>query len=218
MAEPEQTPGRTEGGPGDVAPTPADREATRAAAAAARAGGDAKPRRPRKPRAANVAAELKELEEKLSNVLTAPAIPMAMAGDGWAANHVSERAHPLAVQIVNLARENDAFRARLLVLMRTSDQAQIVFAAGAYLIPLLAYYGVLPLPPVVRAQLGVPDRREVAAGAAAAFEQGKPGGPVGPIPFEHGGNSQAGEAPAPGTPGTAPAAGAAADARTAPLD
>jgi hypothetical protein len=111
--------------------------------------------------AAGINAELKEIETKLAALLGRPAIPMHLAGDEWPATHVEENAAPLAKQIAQAARDNARLREQLLKLLRVGDGAGLVFAALAYLVPVLLYYGVVPAPPLVRSQLGVPERAAV---------------------------------------------------------
>lgn len=115
-------------------------------------------RRSRGPNKASEVAELKEIEDKLAQVLGAPALAMHMAGETWPANHIETRALPLAHQITLKAKENAEFRKRLLSILRSTDGAQLLVAAVMYLIPVLIYYGFVPVPPALKAQLGVPDR------------------------------------------------------------
>lgn len=154
--------------------------------------------------------ELRELEDQLTALLVSPAVPMHMAGDHWPGEHIEQRGGPLAHQVVELARRNAQFRAQLQRLLSTSENAQLAFAAAAYLLPVLIYYGFIPVPPPVKAQLQVPDRWE-ARGEAAGV----------PSPAAAAVRSEDGQAEArpgafteqpPGTPGSPPAAapGAAA--------
>jgi hypothetical protein len=154
--------------------------------------------------------ELRELEDQLTAILVSPAVPMHMAGDHWPGDHIESRGGPLAHQVVELARRNPAFRAQLQRALSTSENAQLVFAAAAYLLPVLIYYGFIPVPPPVKAQLQVPDRWEargeasgVPAPAAAAVRSEDGSTDARPGAFT--------EQP-PGTPGAPPAAapGAAA--------
>jgi hypothetical protein len=110
---------------------------------------------------AKVAAECREIEQKLAALLARPAIPMHLAGDQWPAAHVEANAPGLATAVANAARENANLRAQLLRLLKVGDGAGLVLAVIAYLAPILIYYGVIPAPPMVRQQLGVPVRAEV---------------------------------------------------------
>jgi hypothetical protein len=117
-------------------------------------------RRGRKPGDAQLKADLKEIEAKLADLLKAPAIPMEAAGDAWPACHIEDRAPALAHAITETARNNVQLREKLLQLLRVGDGAGLVFAALAYAAPVALYYGVIPVPPPIRAQLPVPQREE----------------------------------------------------------
>lgn len=109
---------------------------------------------------AQLKLDLKEIEEKLSRLLELPAVPMVATGDIWPAQHIEAQAAPLAKAIANACKDNVQLRNRLLQFLRVSDNANLGIAIFSYLVPILLYYGILPAPPMVRAQLGVPDRQE----------------------------------------------------------
>jgi hypothetical protein len=119
-----------------------------------------KQRRGRKPGDAQLKADLKEIEEKLTQLLTLPSVPMDAAGDDWPARHIEDRAPALAHAITETARNNIQLREKLLQLLRVGDGAGLVIAAFAYAAPVALYYGVIPVPPPIRAQLPVPRREE----------------------------------------------------------
>jgi hypothetical protein len=144
------------------APAAADKAPKRKHASGAAKRKRAKGSTPAKPASTGAVLnrELKELEDQLQALLVAPAVPMHMAGDHWPGDHIEQRAPGLAHQVVELARRNPAFRAQLQRLLSTSESGQLAFAAAAYLVPILVYYGLIPVPPPVRAQLQVPDRQQ----------------------------------------------------------
>lgn len=150
-------------------------------------------------------AELKKLEGQLEALLVAPAVPMHMAGDEWAAAHVEGRGPELAHQVVELARRNVAFRLQLQKLLAVNESAQLGLAAASYLLPLLIYYGLLPTPPIVKDQLKVPDR---AVARVVVMPDYVP--PVGSQDGQDQARAGAFREQPPGTPGSAPAPGAAA--------
>lgn len=117
-------------------------------------------RRGRKPGDAQLKLDLKEIEEKLGNLLELPAVPMAAAGDVWPAQHIEARAHPLAKAIAQSCKDNPQLREKLLQLLRVGDGAGLVLAALAYAAPVALYYGLLPVPPLVKHQFQIPDRAE----------------------------------------------------------
>jgi hypothetical protein len=109
---------------------------------------------------AQLKLDLKEIEEKLSRLLELPAVPMVATGDVWPAQHIEAQAAPLAKAIANACKDNPQLRAKLLQLLRVSDNANLGIAVFRCLAPILLYYGILPAPPLLRAQLGVPNRSE----------------------------------------------------------
>jgi hypothetical protein len=104
--------------------------------------------------------ECREIQTKLTALLARPAIPMHLAGDAWPAAHIEQNSPGLAHAIALACETNAALRAQLNRLLTIGDGASLVFAAAAYLAPVLIYYGIIPAPPMVRVQLGVPTRAE----------------------------------------------------------
>jgi hypothetical protein len=117
-------------------------------------------RRGRKAGDVQLKADLKEIEEKLTQLLTLPSVPMDAAGDDWPARHIEDRAPALAHAITETARNNIQLREKLLQLLRVGDGAGLALAALAYAAPVALYYGIVPIPPPIRAQLPVPQRAE----------------------------------------------------------
>jgi hypothetical protein len=105
--------------------------------------------------------DLKEIESKLSDLLQIPAVPMAAAGDVWPAQHIEARSPALAKAIAHTCKENIQLREKLLQLLRVGDGASLLIAALTYAAPVAMYYGIVPAPPILKAQLQVPDRARV---------------------------------------------------------
>jgi hypothetical protein len=110
---------------------------------------------------AQLKLDLKEIESKLSDLLQIPAVPMAAAGDVWPAQHIEARSPALAKAIAHACKENVQLREKLLQLLRVGDGASLLIAALAYAAPVAMYYGIVPAPPILKAQLQVPDRATV---------------------------------------------------------
>ena len=122
-------------------------------------------RAPAKPKGTSKAnaqakAEAKEIEQKLSALIIRPAIPMHAIGDEWPAQHLEATGPAFAKALARKAEENANLRAQLLRLLRVGDDAGLVISGLLCAVPILAYYEVLPVPPLVRSQLGVPRRAE----------------------------------------------------------
>lgn len=115
--------------------------------------------------------DLKEIEDKLGNLLELPAVPMAATGDHWPAQHIETHAHPLAKAIAQACKDNPQLRQKLLQFLRVSDNANLLIASFSYTVPVLLYYGVLPVPPIVKAQLQVPDRNAPGVRSPSIAEQ-----------------------------------------------
>lgn len=118
-------------------PPPADRAPKR------------RPGRPKK--AAKAAITDTQLRDALTELLCAPAIPFGMAGMAWPAEHVANAGPQLATQMVELGKVSPQFRGYLE--RAITGQAPIVLmlavymlgmAGAAYIVPLLAYFGVVP--------------------------------------------------------------------------
>jgi hypothetical protein len=153
-------------------------------------------------------AEVRKLQEQLTALLVSPAVPMHMAEDHWPADHIENRAPELAHQIAELARRNAAFRAQLQRLLAASEGGQLFFAAAAYLLPVLIYYGLVPAPPMLKEQLQVPDRGAARAGVVPDWQP--------PVGSEDGSTQARPGAFAEQPPGTAGAAPAPAPGAAAP--
>lgn len=122
-----------------------------------------KPKVPRAP--APTRKSLKELEHLLAQALAAPAMPFAMFGETWTADHFTATGPALARNLVAAAEHNDWLRKRLELMAAGEDISvklmstlPLFVAVVAYVVPPLGYYGVLPLPPEARVMLRIPDR------------------------------------------------------------
>lgn len=149
-------------GPKDVPPGPREPAA---------AGEPAPKRRGRPKGDAQLKLDLKEIEDKLATLLETPAIPMAVAGDVWPAQHIEQRAKPLAKAISQACKDNPQLREKLLQYLRVGDSASLILAVGVFLVPILIYYGILPAPPIVKIQLQIPDRQAPGVRQASVPEQ-----------------------------------------------
>jgi hypothetical protein len=125
------------------------------------AGGKAPRKRNRKTGDQQLKLDLKEIEDKLSDLLQIPAVPMAAAGDVWPAQHIEGRSPALAKAIAHACKDNIQLREKLLQFLRVGDGAGLLIAAVAYAAPVAMYYGVVPAPPILKMQLQVPNRAEV---------------------------------------------------------
>jgi hypothetical protein len=139
--------------PKDTPPSPRDPEQEQP--------GKAPRKRNRKTGDQQLKLDLKEIEDKLSDLLQIPAVPMAAAGDVWPAQHIEQRSPALAKAIAHACKDNVQLREKLLQLLRVGDGASLLIAAVAYIAPVAMYYGVLPAPPILKVQLQVPDRAKV---------------------------------------------------------
>jgi hypothetical protein len=116
------------------------------------------PKRKRISPDAQLKSELKEIEDALTALLEIPGLPMAATGDTWAAQHVEAHAGKFAKAIAQSLKDNPKLRARILTYLRMGENAGLAVAAGTYLIPILIYYGIIPIPPPAKAVLNIPDR------------------------------------------------------------
>lgn len=114
-------------------------------------------------------SELKEIEDALTAILEIPGLPMAAAGDTWPAQHVEAHAGKLAKAIAQSLKDNPKLRARILTYVRMGENAGLAVAGGTYLIPILIYYGIIPVPPPAKAALNIPDRDQ--ARGESIFDQ-----------------------------------------------
>jgi hypothetical protein len=111
--------------------------------------------------------DLKELEKLLTEALKAPAMPCAMFGDEWAADHFVTHAPNVARNLV-LAAEHNPWLARKLTELASGQDAAVKLlgmagvagALFAYAVPPIIYFLNLPVPPKGREMLGIPARQD----------------------------------------------------------
>jgi hypothetical protein len=129
---------------------------------------DQRPRRkskpPRKPPPPK-SVDLRELEQALAEALKSPAVPCAMFGDAWAADHFTNHGPYLARNLMLAAEHNPWLRRKLEAAAQGGDLMMQLFtlgglaaALGLYLIPPLVWWLNLPLGDQARAMFGIPNR------------------------------------------------------------
>lgn len=138
--------------------------------AAQGAGGDKRPKRkPKRPKMPDAPrkVDLKELEATIAEALKAPAMPAAMFGDEWAANHFTMSGPYLARNLVLASEHNPWLRMKLEQAATGGDammkMVSLVGVGGAlfgYAIPPIVYWFNLPVPAKTREMFGIPPRRE----------------------------------------------------------
>jgi hypothetical protein len=124
--------------------------------------------------------DLKELEEALTEAARSPAMPCAMFGDEWAANHFTVQAPVLARNLVVASEHNPWLRRKLEELSTGGELAMKVItllgvggALFGYAIPPIIWWFNLPVPDKAREMFGIPparidDARRAPAPVAAA--------------------------------------------------
>jgi hypothetical protein len=134
----------------------------------------AKSKRPKMPPAPSK-VDLKQLEHVLSEALQAPAMPCAMFGDEWAANHFTQQGPYLARNLIAASEHNPWLRRKLEDAATGQDAAvkliSVVGIAGAlfgYAVPPVVWWFNLPVPDKAREMFGVPPARDRAPAAPPA--------------------------------------------------
>lgn len=131
-----------------------------------------KPKLPEPPKG----VDLKLIEKELEQALKAPAAIFMVMGEEWPAQHVDICAPGVARNLV-LAAEHNPWLRRQLEEIATGQAAMgkiisITSLAGStfiYVVPLLVYFGLLPVPQRARAMLGdIPYRNHPRQDAPAA--------------------------------------------------
>lgn len=120
-------------------------------------------------------ADLREIETILAEVFRAPAMPCAIAGDSWAADHFTNHGPVLARQLVVASQHNPWLR-RKLEAAASGDQfavalmsmSTVAVAAVGYLLPPLIHWFNIPVPEQARAMFGIPPRRQPAPSNGAS--------------------------------------------------
>jgi hypothetical protein len=133
----------------------------------------AKPKEPPKP-TGKAPVDLKDVEVLLAEALKSPAVPAAMFGDEWAAEHFTLWGPALAHNLVQSAEHSPWLRRKLeAAASGEAAMAQLMLVAGLgasvamYLAPPIVYWLNVPVPEKARLLLGVPPRITDASAAAA---------------------------------------------------
>lgn len=92
-----------------------------------------------------------KMREVLTEALQTPAVAYSMVGLDWPANHVIRTAEEFATSMVAFSKTNDWLREQLEKLARGENAMGMMIAAFAlgtaavaYIVPLLAYHGLIP--------------------------------------------------------------------------
>ena len=123
-------------------------------------------------------SDLREIETVLTEVLRAPAMPCAMVGDSWSADHFTTQGPILSRQLVSSAQHNPWLRRKLEAFssgdelaVRLMTLSTVAVAAAGYLVPPLIWWLNIPVPDGTRQLFAIPPRRR---GADAATNHGPP--------------------------------------------
>lgn len=84
------------------------------------------------------------LQKSLEELFSAPALIYSMAGDEWAASHITTNAPVLAEAWYKLAQESPAVKRMLDRLTTGSAWGGVIVATGGMALPLLAHHNLLP--------------------------------------------------------------------------
>lgn len=216
MAEPDKPPKRKRGRPRKTAKAPEPDLAHAAAEAAAQEfekgggseasgagtkpkGGDTPPASeqagtaPRKPRRRRVSKQVtQQIEDALAEMLCLPAVPAAVFGDQWAADHFTTQGREFANKIAVMSERYPELRKWCERLMGGESAAVLLFAALMYAGPPLVHWGIIPMKPEGAALMGIPvvrrrAKRSAPEGSSAAAtewpERPGPGGEPSGVEF-----------------------------------
>lgn len=106
------------------------------------------------------------IADALAEILMIPAVPAAMFGDKWMADHFTNSGRQLADQIAAVSERNVVLRAWCERAMEGESTAVLLIASLMYVAPPLMHFGIIP----GGAMLGVP-----------VLQKG-PAAPPGPVP------------------------------------
>jgi hypothetical protein len=148
------------------------------------------------------------IEDALTEILQIPAVPAAMLGDQWMAEHFTTQGRQLANRIAITSERNPVLRGWCERAMEGEGIAVLLIASLMYAAPPLMHFGIIPGGQMI----GVPVLRKTAPGEAGPVPAGPPraAGPPPAQPYggEPAGPSTAGEQAVPQTePEPTPAAG-----------
>lgn len=141
------------------APKPADQVRRESTAKDTPPRSSGQPRRPGRPaRADTLKAETAAIQKALEQVLAIPAIPAAMMGEAYLAEHFSGEAPTnFARELAKASEGNQGLRTILLRLTQGEAIGVLLFAGFAYLMPPVMYLATADDHPA-RKILGVPKR------------------------------------------------------------
>jgi len=107
---------------------------------------DLPPAPPQKRRRAPRKATTRAIEDALAEILTMPALPCALIGDEWAADHFTIKGRELAATIAKVSERNPVLRKWCERAMQGESTAVLLMASIMYAYPPLLHWGVLPGP------------------------------------------------------------------------
>lgn len=85
-----------------------------------------------------------QIEDALAELLQIPAVPAAMFGDAWMADHFTTQGRQLANRIAIVSERNPVLRAWCERMMEGESIAVLFMAALMYAAPPLMHFGVIP--------------------------------------------------------------------------
>lgn len=115
-----------------------------------------------------------ELEHALAEILTFPAVPCAMVGDEWGANHFSTQGRVFAANLAKQAEKNPTLHKWCVRIAQGESVGMLAMSGAMYVLPPLVHWGIIPLPGGVQGVIpGMPEPKEQDTDeptpAAAAF-------------------------------------------------
>ena len=122
-----------------------------------------KPKRDKPPRKRPVAtskgvATTQEIEDAFAEILALPAIPFAISGDDFCANHFTVASRDFASKIAAQSEKNATLRKWCERLVDGESLAVLLFAAMSYALPPMIHHNIVPGADGMRAIFGVPER------------------------------------------------------------
>lgn len=121
--------------------------------------GDTPPKRraPRPSARTAKARTTREIEAALTEILALPAIPFAIAGDEFCANHFTTASADFANKIAAQSERNETLRKWCERLLEGESLAVLLFAGMTYALPPLIHHNVIPGADGMRAVFSVPE-------------------------------------------------------------
>lgn len=106
--------------------------------------GDGEPKRVRAPRARVTKKGTQQIEDALAEILQIPAVPAAVFGDTWMAEHFTVQGRALANRIATVSERNPVLRAWCEKALEGESVAVLLMAGVMYAAPPLMHFGVIP--------------------------------------------------------------------------